>query len=87
MRFLSEPNLKLSALTSSAYRLMLYGSWRLARTLFILHVTINGPVAVMMVVSVSSRPVLKRAVVNEIGALVSCWNCATWAGVRARRRG
>lgn len=52
-----------------------------------LQVTMNGPVAVIMVVSLSSRPVLKRAVVKEMGAFVSCWNCATCAGVRARRRG
>ncbi len=47
----------------------------------------NGPVAVMMEVSLSSTPVLKRAGVNDRGALVSNWNCATWLGDRARRRG
>ena len=39
---------------------------------FMLQVIMKGPVAVMMVVSLSSRPVLNRAVVKEIGALVSC---------------
>ena len=47
----------------------------------------NGPVAVMMEVSLSSTPVLKRAGVNDMGDLVSYWNCATCEGCRPKRRG
>ncbi|KXT07524.1 hypothetical protein AC579_189 [Pseudocercospora musae] len=47
----------------------------------------NGPVAVMIVVSSEPSPVLKRAGVKDNGAPVSCWNCATCDGVRPRRRG
>src|SRR6187402_1692952 len=72
MTFLSLPYLKLSAFTSSAYRLMLYGSLLPRSTFFMFHVTINGPVAVMIEVSVRPSPVLKRAGVNDRAAPVSC---------------
>lgn len=78
--FLSDPNLKLSAMTFSSYRLIVYGSFRWARIFRRLHVTINGPVAVIIDVSAESTPVLNRAGVNDIGCPVSCWNCATCAG-------
>jgi len=38
------------------------------------HVMMNGPVVVVMDVSLSSRPVLNFAGVNERGAFVSYWN-------------
>src|SRR5438034_9884406 len=85
--FLSLPNLKLSAFTSSAYRLMVYGSLRPARTFFKFQVIMKGPVAVIIDVSIDSTPVLNRAGVKESGDFVSCWNCATCDGCSPRRRG
>src|SRR6266480_2811033 len=84
---LSVLNRKLSALTSSAYRLMLYGSFWPLSTFLRDQVMMNGPVDVTIVVSSMLGPVLNFAAVKAIGVLVSCWNCATCSGLSASRRG